>query len=54
MQHERFGMVINGIEIRKLATFVEEVFHEGGPVADRPLKLGAIASRVAMCRTSRR
>ncbi len=39
-------MNINGIEIRKLATFVEEVFHEGGPVADRPLKLGAIAAVV--------
>ena len=39
-------MVINGIEIRKFATFVEEVFHEGGPVADKPLKLGAIAAVV--------
>ena len=39
-------MDINGIEIRKFATFVEEVFHEGGPVAERPLKLGAIAAVV--------
>ncbi len=39
-------MDINGIEIRKFATFVEEVFHEGGPVAARPLKVGAIAAVV--------
>lgn len=39
-------MEINGIEIRKLATFVEEIFHEGGPVAERPLKVGAIAAVV--------
>jgi hypothetical protein len=37
-------MDINGIEVRKFAVFVEEVFHEGGPPADRPLKLGAIAA----------
>jgi hypothetical protein len=37
-------MVINGIEIRKFATFVEEIFHEGGPVAAAPLKMGAIAA----------
>jgi Amino acid synthesis len=29
------------IEIRKLATIVEEVFHEGGPPAARPLRQGA-------------
>ena len=39
-------MVINGIEIRKFATFVEEIFHEGGPVAAAPLKMGAIAAVV--------
>ena len=39
-------MVINGIEIRKFATFVEEIFHEGGPVAATPLKVGAIAAVV--------
>jgi len=39
-------MEINGIEIRKFATFVEEIFHEGGPVAARPLKVGAIAAVV--------
>jgi len=31
------------IEIRKIATFVEEIFHEGGPARDQPLKRGAIA-----------
>ena len=39
-------MVINGIEIRKFATFVEAIFHEGGPVAATPLKVGAIAAVV--------
>jgi hypothetical protein len=39
-------MDINGIEIRKFATFVEEIFHEGGPVAEKPLKVGAIAAVV--------
>ena len=29
------------IEIRKIATVVEEVFHEGGPPASRPLRQGA-------------
>jgi hypothetical protein len=29
------------IEIRKIATVVEEVFHEGGPSATRPLRQGA-------------
>ncbi|MGH6960921.1 MAG: amino acid synthesis family protein [Dongiaceae bacterium] len=29
------------IEIRKFATVVEEVFHEGGPAAARPLRQGA-------------
>jgi hypothetical protein len=37
-------MDINGISIRKFATFVEEIFHEGGPVAATPLKVGAIAA----------
>ncbi len=37
-------MNIHGIEVRKFATFVEEIFHEGGPVANKPLKLGAIAA----------
>jgi hypothetical protein len=29
------------VEIRKFATLVEEIFHEGGPVAAKPLKQGA-------------
>jgi hypothetical protein len=29
------------IEIRRLATVVEEIFHEGGPPAAKPLKQGA-------------
>jgi hypothetical protein len=37
-------MEINGIKIRKFATFIEEIFHEGGPVAEVPLKVGAIAA----------
>lgn len=37
-------MEINGIKIRKFATIIEEIFHEGGPVAEVPLKVGAIAA----------
>lgn len=37
-------MDINGIKIRKFATVIEEIFHEGGPVAAKPLKVGAIAA----------
>ena len=29
------------VEVRKFATMIEEVFHEGGPPAARPLKQGA-------------
>jgi len=29
------------IELRKLSTYVEEIFHEGGPVAETPLLKGA-------------
>jgi hypothetical protein len=29
-------------KIRKLLTSVEEIFHEGGPASDRPLKRGAV------------
>lgn len=32
------------IEVRKFVTTVEEVFHEGGPLAATPLKMGAIAA----------
>jgi hypothetical protein len=30
------------VEIRKFVTLVEEIFHEGGPVAAKPLKQGAV------------
>lgn len=33
--------------IRKLATVVEEIFHEGGPVADKPLLRGAALAVIA-------
>jgi hypothetical protein len=39
-------MDIGGIKVRKLATFIEEIFHEGGPVAAKPLKMGAIAAAI--------
>src|SRR5688500_14895964 len=32
------------IEIRKFVTSVEEIWHEGGPVAAAPLKMGSIAA----------
>lgn len=32
------------VVVRKMLTLVEDVFHEGGPVADRPLKRGAVAA----------
>jgi hypothetical protein len=32
------------IEVRKFVTSVEEIWHEGGPVAATPLKMGAIAA----------
>lgn len=32
------------VKVRKRITIVEEIFHEGGPVADKPLKRGAIAA----------
>jgi Amino acid synthesis len=35
------------VKVRKRVIFVEEIFHEGGPVAERPLKRGAIACVVA-------
>jgi hypothetical protein len=31
-------------KIRKILTSVEEIFHEGGPVADRPLKRAAVVA----------
>jgi hypothetical protein len=32
------------IEVRKFVTSVEEIWHEGGPVASTPLKMGSIAA----------
>lgn len=32
------------VEIRKILTFVEDIHHEGGPVAARPYRRGAIAA----------
>jgi Amino acid synthesis len=32
------------IEVRKFVTVIEEIWHEGGPVAATPLKVGAIAA----------
>jgi hypothetical protein len=32
------------IEVRKFLTVIEEIWHEGGPVAATPLKVGAIAA----------
>jgi len=35
------------VAVRKIQTTVEEVLHEGGPVASRPLLVGAIAAVIA-------
>lgn len=35
------------VEIRKIATFVEDTFHEFGPAPAAPLRLGAIAAVIA-------
>jgi len=35
------------VDVRKIVTFIDEVFHEGGPVAKKPYKRGAIAAVVA-------
>lgn len=32
------------IQVRKIVTVVEEIFHEGGPPAKVPLKMGAVAA----------
>lgn len=32
------------IEVRKIQTVVEEVFHEGGPVAAKPLRQGSVVA----------
>jgi hypothetical protein len=35
------------VDVRKIVTFIDEAFHEGGPVAKKPYKRGAIAAVVA-------
>ena len=35
------------VDVRKIVTFLDEAFHEGGPVAKKPYKRGAIAAVVA-------
>src|SRR5262249_60008461 len=35
------------VDVRKLATVVEEVFHEGGPKPLRPLRQGAVLAVIA-------
>jgi Amino acid synthesis len=35
------------VELRKRATLVEEIFHEGGPVVERPLRRGAALAVIA-------
>ena len=32
------------IEVRKFVTMIEEIWHEGGPIAATPLRMGAIAA----------
>lgn len=33
-----------GVNVRKTVAFVEDIFHEGGPTAEKPLRRGAIAA----------
>jgi len=35
------------VDVRKIQTTVEEVFHEGGPPSARPLRVGAVAMVIA-------
>jgi hypothetical protein len=35
------------LEVRKYATFIEEIWHEGGPRGDRPLRRAAILAVIA-------
>jgi hypothetical protein len=37
-------MTMVAIKIRKIQTMVEEIFHEGGPVAAKPLRQGAVVA----------
>jgi hypothetical protein len=35
------------IKVRKIQTSVEEIFHEGGPVAQKPLRQGSVVAVIA-------
>jgi hypothetical protein len=35
---------MNAVELRKVQTVVEEIFHEGGPPPAKPLRMGAVAA----------
>lgn len=37
---------MTGIQPRKIWTIIEEIFHEGGPAAETPLKRGAIMAAI--------
>lgn len=37
-------MTDHGVSVRKTVAYVEDIFHEGGPVAESPLRRGAIAA----------
>jgi hypothetical protein len=37
-------MADHGVIVRKTVAYVEDIFHEGGPVAESPLRRGAIAA----------
>ena len=39
-------MDVGGIDVRKFVVGVEEIFHEGGPPAATPLKMGSIAAAI--------
>lgn len=36
--------MMKSVEIRKVVVTTEEIFHEGGPVADKPLRRGSIVA----------
>jgi hypothetical protein len=38
------GVTMVAIKVRKIQTSVEEIFHEGGPVAAKPLRQGAVVA----------
>jgi hypothetical protein len=40
-------MTDHGVNVRRRAAFVEDIFHEGGPRAEKPLRRGAITAVIA-------